>query len=55
MHNFDWYLDQGHDAGCEELNDHEILKMAEKYDLSDDADILKFAREVISEFVSLNG
>ena len=55
MYNFDWYLDQGHDGGCEELNDNEILKMAKKYDLEDDDDVVRFAREVISEFKELNG
>jgi hypothetical protein len=48
--NYDWYLDQGHDNCREELNDHEILKMAKKYDLEDEDEILRFAREVINEF-----
>ena len=42
--NYDWYLDQGHDNFREELNDHEILKMAKKYDLEDEDEILRFAR-----------
>ena len=54
MYNYDWYLDQGHDACREELNDHEILKMAKKYDLEDEDEILRFAREVINEFAELN-
>lgn len=55
MYNYDWHLDDGYDGGCEELNDHEILKMAKKYDLEDDDDVVRFAREVISEFKELNG
>jgi hypothetical protein len=53
MYNYDWYLDQGHDNCREELNDHEILKMAKKYDLEDEDEILRFAREVINEFAEV--
>jgi hypothetical protein len=54
MYNYDWHLDQGYDGGPEELNDHEILRMAKKYDLEDEDEVLRFAREVISEFKELN-
>ena len=54
MVNYDWYLDQGFDEGISNLDTADILKIAEKYDLTNRIDIVQFAREVIDEFREIN-
>lgn len=54
MVNYDWYLDQGFDEQVSNLDSHDILKMAEKYDLTNKSDIVQFAYEVIDEFREIN-
>ena len=54
MVNYDWYLDQGFDEGISNLDSSDILKIAEKYDLTNKSDIVQFALEVIDEFREIN-
>ena len=54
MVNYDWYLDQGFDEDVSNLDSSDILKIAEKYDLTDKSDVVQFALEIIDEFREIN-
>lgn len=53
---YEWNLDRQYDGitKYDDLNDREILAMAEKYDFENQTDVLQFAREVLREFMELN-
>jgi hypothetical protein len=53
---YEWSIDRQYDGitKYDDLNDGEILAMAEKYDFENQNDVLEFAREVLREFMELN-
>jgi len=53
---YEWSIDRQYDGitKYDDLNDGEILAMAEKYDFENQDDVLEFAREVLREFMELN-
>jgi hypothetical protein len=56
MMSYEWSIDRQYDGitKYDDLNDGEILAMAEKYDFENRDDVLEFAREVLREFMELN-